>query len=102
MGEVESGEREFLEALLGLAASAVANARAHDESRRLNRELDRKVHQLETLLDLVQGLARALDPDEVASMLGRSLAGQWLILKYAIAAWKEGQQNYRIESLIDR
>lgn len=92
-GEVAREERDFLDALLGLAASAVANARAHDESRRLNLELDRKVHQLETLLDLVRGLARALDPDEVARMLGRTLAGQWLILKYMVAAFKPGHPD---------
>ncbi len=96
-GEARLEDREFLEALLGIAASAIANARAHAEAQWLNRELDRQVHQLQTLLDLVRGLTTAVDPGEVAGMLGRTLAGQWLVRKYAVAAWKEGHPPVLVE-----
>lgn len=90
-GQLTDEDRVFLDSLLGVAASALANARAHAEAARLNEELSRRVLDLTTLLDLGRGLTAALDPEEVAQMLGRTLSGQWAVRKYAVLAWKEGQ-----------
>ena len=89
-GDIETEEMESLHALLGIAASGIANARAHAETQRLNRDLDQKVQDLRALLDLVRGLTSALDPDAVASLLMLTLAGRWAVRRYALAAWKEG------------
>ena len=89
-GRLGSAEREFLEALLGIAASAISNARAHAQARRLNEQLDRRVHQLRTLLELVRSLTATFEPDQVAQVLGLTLAGQWLVSKSAVVAWKPG------------
>lgn len=89
-GEVDAEEKEFLTALLGIAAGGIANARAHAESFRLNQDLDQKVQELRALLDLVRGLTSTLEPDEVASLLMFTLAGRWAVRKYALAAWREG------------
>jgi phosphoserine phosphatase RsbU/P len=88
----ESGdeEGEFLRALLGIAASGIANARAHAEANELNQALDQKVQELRTLLDLVKGLTSTLEPDEVAQLLMLTLAGRWAIRRYALVAWKDG------------
>lgn len=55
-GEIAPEEEESLKALLGIAASSIANAQAHTETRRSNRELDQKIQELRALLDLVRGL----------------------------------------------
>ncbi len=89
-GELEIEEQDFLRALLGLAASGIANARAHNEAVRLNRSLDQKVQELRALLDLVRGLAATIDPEEVAQLLMLTLAGRWMIRKHAVATWKDG------------
>ena len=89
-GVVDSEEEEFLKALLGIAASGVANARAHAEAHRLNQDLDQKVQELRALLDLVKGLTSTLEAEGVARLLALTLAGRWAVRKYAIAAWKEG------------
>lgn len=89
-GELEPGEQDFLRALLGLAASGIANAQAHDEAVRSARSLDQKVQELRALLDLVRGLASTLDPEEIAQLLVLTLAGRWIVRKHAIATWKEG------------
>ena len=39
-----------------MGASAIVNARAHTETTRLNRLLDRKIEDLKTLLDLGRAL----------------------------------------------
>lgn len=87
---IDEQEAASLDALLGIAASGIANARAHAETRRVNRDLDQKVQELRALLDLVRGLAAALEPDAVASLLMLTLAGRWAVRKYALVARKEG------------
>ncbi len=90
-GPLESEEQDFVRALLGLAASGIANAEAHYETVRSNRNLDQKVQELRALLDLVRGLASTLDPEEIAQLLVLTLAGRWAVRKHAIVTWKEGQ-----------
>lgn len=83
-------ELQFLKALLGIAASGISNARAHSETQKLNQELDQKVQELKTLLDLVRGLTATIEPDEVAQLLMLTLAGRWAVRRYALIAWKKG------------
>ncbi len=86
-GELADQDLEFLEALLGIAAGAIANARAHQQARALNRQLDQRVQQLRTLLDLGRSLTSTLEASQVAQALGLTLAGQWLLRRYAVVAW---------------
>jgi sigma-B regulation protein RsbU (phosphoserine phosphatase) len=86
---VSDEEIEFLRALLGIAASGVANARAHAEAQKFNQALDQKVQELKTLLDLVRGLTSNLEPDDVAQLLALTLAGRWAVRRYALIAWKK-------------
>jgi sigma-B regulation protein RsbU (phosphoserine phosphatase) len=87
---VDVEEEEFVAALTGLAASGISNARAHDQVQRLNRRLDHKVHELNTLLELVRALTEADEPEDVARLLGLTLAGQWAVGRFAVAAAKAG------------
>ena len=89
-GEIAREEEESLKALLGLAASSIANAQAHTETRRSNRELDQKIQELRALLDLVRGLTSTLEPEEVARLLVLTLSGRWAVGKYALAVQKQG------------
>ena len=91
-GGFDAGEEEFTRALVSVGASAIVNARAHTETTRLNRLLDRKIEDLKTLLDLGRALViSAVDPEEVARVLGLTLAGHWVVSKFAVVAWKAGQ-----------
>jgi len=81
---LDEAEKEFLEALLGLAATGISNARAHSEVVRTNQEL-------RALLDLGRGLSGATDAEEVAQMLTLTLAGRWAVGKHAVFTWKPGQ-----------
>ncbi len=88
-GAIDASETQSLHALLGLAASGIANARAHAETQRLNQDLDQKVQELRALLDLVRGLTATLEPEAVANLLMLTLAGRWAVRRYALAAWKD-------------
>jgi len=83
-------ETDFLNGLLGIAASGIVNARSHTQARQLNQALDQKVQELRTLLDLVRGLTATLEPDEVAQLLVLTLAGRWALRRYGLIAWKHG------------
>ncbi|MDY7094753.1 MAG: SpoIIE family protein phosphatase [Acidobacteriota bacterium] len=91
-GPPGKAETEFLQALLGIAAGAIDNARAHERVRRLNLQLDRRVQQLRTLLELVRSLTSTLDPERIGQILGLTLSGQWLVRRYAVHAWREGHE----------
>ncbi len=86
---LEKGDEGFLQALLGIAASGIRNASAHARAQSLNENLNRRVQDLRTLLELVQGLTSTLDPREIAHLLVLTLTGRWLVSRYALATWKE-------------
>lgn len=87
-GQLNRGERDFLEALLALAATSIANARAHQEVLARNQEL-------RALLDLSRGIAAAIDPDEVAGLLMLTLAGRYALRAHALFTWSEGHRPVR-------
>lgn len=87
---VDEAETAFLDALLGIAASGIRNARSHAETKRLNEDLRQKVQDLRTLLEMVQSLTSTLDPQHVARLLALTLAGRWGVSRYFVSASKEG------------
>jgi phosphoserine phosphatase RsbU/P len=89
--ELDDEEIEFVQALLGMAASGIANARSHAETNRLNQALDQKVQDMQALIDLGRGLTSSFEPEEVAQLLMLTLSGRWMVRKYALIAWKKGQ-----------
>ncbi len=88
-GEISVEEIESLNALLGIAASSIANAQAHDKTQKFNFRLNEKVQELRALLDLVRGLTSTLDAAEVAQLLILTLTGRWAVGKYALVVQKE-------------
>lgn len=92
---IDADEREFLGALLGIAATGIANARAHAEATRANRELDQKIQQLRTLVELGRAFARTNDPEEVVRIFSLTLAGQWLVRRWVVAACRDGHGEVR-------
>ncbi|MGI8671696.1 MAG: hypothetical protein ACR2LU_03715, partial [Luteitalea sp.] len=76
-GGIDLEEREFLAALLGIAATGISNARAHTRAMRFTRDLDRKIQELRTLMELGRAFSRTSELDDVARILGLTLAGQW-------------------------
>ncbi len=87
----DTQEREFLQALLSLAAASIANARAHGEVIRSNRELDQRIQELRALIDLVRGLSAMIDPEEVAQLLMLTISGRWAVRRHALMTWKTEQ-----------
>ena len=89
VGEISSEEIESLHALLGIAASSITNAQAHEKTEKFNFRLNEKVQELRALLDLVRGLTSTLEASEVAQLLILTLTGRWAVGKYALFVQKE-------------
>ncbi len=100
-GDLEPEEQEFVEALIGLAASSIANAQAHEATLKSNEKLEQKVQELRALIDLGRGLSASIDPEEIAQMLILTLAGRWVIAKHGIVTWKEGQPEIQRQKGLD-
>lgn len=86
---IDQEERDFLDALLGIAATGISNARAHAQATRLNRDLDRKIQELRTLMELGRAFSRVNEVEEVARIFGLTIAGQWMVTRYAIAVCRD-------------
>lgn len=92
-GEIAPEEIGALNALLGIAASSIANAQAHFETQKFNSQLNEKVQELRALLDLVRGLTSTLEPEAVAQLLILTLTGRWAVGKYALYIEKENHPS---------
>jgi sigma-B regulation protein RsbU (phosphoserine phosphatase) len=85
---LEPEEEDFVRALLGLAASSITNAQAHEATVRSNEKLEQKVQELRALIDLGRGVSASLEPEDIAQMLVLTLAGRWIISKHGLVTWK--------------
>lgn len=90
LGKLTPEQHELLQAMLELAATALGNARAHEETVRVARSLDQSVQELRAILDLARGLAAKIEAEEIAHLLALTLAGRWASRKHAVAAWRDG------------
>ncbi len=75
-------EIEFIESLSIISSVAIANSRMFSEMREINRKLDRRVYELNTLFDLSKDFSVMVDREKIASTFKFSLLGQLLIRKF--------------------
>lgn len=83
-------ERTFIESLASLAASSIENTLVFRELQSLNRQLDQKVQQLNTLFDLAKKYNVASSRSEILKTLTQSISGQMLIGTYLLCFHQTG------------
>lgn len=86
-------EREFIESLVIISSVAIANSRMFTELRRINRMLDRKVYELNTLFDLSKDFNMMVDRDEIVRIFKFAMLGQMLIRKFFFILEHEGDRS---------
>lgn len=84
-------EVEFLNSLSNIASSAVSNGLMVDQIQQVNRQLDRKVQQLNTIFDISRELNSTLDQYKIANLLSFAIMGELLVNKCVIY-FKEQKQ----------
>lgn len=86
-------EIEFVESLCIISSVAIANSRMFTELRRINRMLDRKVYELNTLFDLSKDFNIMVDRDEIVRIFKFAMLGQMLIRKFFFILENEGKRE---------
>ncbi|MFV1882905.1 MAG: PP2C family protein-serine/threonine phosphatase [Balneola sp.] len=86
-------EIEFIESLSIISFVAIANSRMFQELRHINRRLDRKVHDLNTLLELSKDFNLMVDQNEIARTFKFAMLGQMLIRTFFFALDVQGEKR---------
>ncbi|MCD4692016.1 MAG: SpoIIE family protein phosphatase [Calditrichales bacterium] len=78
-------EIEFLSSLGNIAVQSIENALIFDELNQVNRELDQKVQELNTLFEIGKELNQIFDQQNILKQLSYSLMGQMLVNQFIVA-----------------
>lgn len=88
-----TNEIEYLNSLSNLAATAVENGMIFQELKEVNRKLDKKIQELNTLFDIGKELNSTLEGDKIASVLAYALMGELM----AQRCWVFTEQEERMQ-----
>jgi len=83
----------FLRTILNVGATAIENCLVVDKLKKVNRDLDSKVNQLNSLFDLGKEFSSVLQIEQISKLLVYSLIGQMLVSKYAVVSCSGGLIN---------
>jgi phosphoserine phosphatase RsbU/P len=81
-------ETSFLRSLSNISATAIEKALTVKELQQVNRRLDRKFQELNTLFDLGKEFSGMLDPEKLVRLLVFSLLGQVGVSRYLVCLRK--------------
>ncbi len=82
--KLHSREVTYLRSLANISATAIEKSRTFDELQQVNRKLDRKIQELNTLFDLSKEFGALLDAEKLIRLLEFSLLGQVGVNRYII------------------
>jgi len=82
-------EIEFLSSLTNIATTSIENALVFDQIQKVNRQLDHKIQELNTLFDIGKELNLTLDKDKILKLLSYALMGQITVNSFIIALKEE-------------
>ena len=82
--KLHSREETYLRSLANISATAVEKSRTIDELQQVNRRLDRRIQELNTLFELGTEFNAQLDPDRLVRLFVFSLLGQIGVSRYLI------------------
>lgn len=75
-------ELQFIEGLCIISSVAIANSQMFDELRQTNRNLDRRIHELNTLFDLSKEFNLLVDREKISRIFKFALLGQLFIRSF--------------------
>jgi sigma-B regulation protein RsbU (phosphoserine phosphatase) len=94
-------EHQLINSLVNLSAAAIEKALMIEQLREVNRSLDRKYQELNTLFDLSKEFNVILDAEKVIRLLTFSLLGQIGVNRYAFCL-EDGGKLKLVASRLDR
>lgn len=90
-------EKTYIKSLSNIAAAAIAQKLSVDKLIKINRELDKQIHQANTLFDLGKEFSSILNRERVIKLFSLSLMGQIGVRQFAICL-KEGNEMKIVSS----
>ncbi|MFN0157949.1 MAG: GAF domain-containing SpoIIE family protein phosphatase [Bacteroidota bacterium] len=81
---LKNTEKTYLRSLANISATAIEKAHTLEEVQLVNRKLDRKVQELNTLFELGKEFSVILEPEKVVRLLVFSILGQIGVSRYLI------------------
>jgi len=85
-----SAEMDFLNSLSNIAASAIENAMMFHRLEKVNRQLDKKVQELNTLFEIGQELNSTLDREKIVSLLIYAIMGELMVNRSYVFLKEDG------------
>ncbi len=82
--KLSAREATYLRSLANISATAIEKAKTIDELQRVNRQLDQKIQDLNTLFETGKEFSALLDPERQVRLLELSLLGRFLPGRYII------------------
>ena len=98
--KLQSREETYLRSLANISATAIEKNHTIDELQQVNRKLDRKIQELNTLFELGKEFNALLDPEKLVRLLVFSLLGQIGISRYLVCL-REGPDMRVVASRIE-
>ncbi len=98
--KLEPRETTYFRSLANISATAVEKSRTIEEVRQINRQMDMKVQELNTLFDLSKEFGSLLDAEKQIKLLVYSLMGQVGVHRYMICL-RSGADISPVASRID-
>ena len=84
-----SDEIDFLFSICNIAGQAIENALIIEELKKVNRSLDEKIQELNTLFEIGKELNQIFDEQSILKQLSFSLMGQLLVNQFFVVLKKE-------------
>ncbi len=97
---LQAREVTYLRSLANISATAIEKSRTVQEIQQINRRLDRKIQELNTLFDLSKEYGSLLDAEKLIRLLVFSLLGQVGVNRYIICL-KQGLDVRIVASRVD-
>ena len=72
-------ELDYLHSLSNIAATSIQNSIIFEELNAVNKQLDKKVQELNTLFEIGQELNSSLESEKVVNLLGYSIMGELMV-----------------------
>ncbi len=89
--EFTADDKNFLSTIVKIGGTAIANALNFEKLKSINKTLDSKINQLNTLFDLGKEFSSILEIERVSKLLTYSITAQMLVSKYAVVIFNNNE-----------
>jgi sigma-B regulation protein RsbU (phosphoserine phosphatase) len=86
-----AAEIEYLYSLSNIAAKSIENALIVQRMEQVNRQLDKKIQELNTLFEIGKELNATLDPDKIVNLMIYAIMGEMVVNRCFVFLMKDGQ-----------